>query len=250
MKISLQIYSIRDAGDFDTQLALAKSCGFEWVETVATHGLNARDFSRAIDKHGLKVSSMHASLDLLESGGLPMLADACKLTGCPLIIMPWLPMGLRSGNAAGWKAMSERLSRIGDRVNALGLRFAYHNHEWEFLRYEGQTALEWIFSAASPEQLGWEADLGWVHRAGANAAHWLDLFANRLVAIHAKDIAEPGTAADEDGWTTLGKGIVPWPDLLARLKPQVDLFVFEHDRPVDFARTLSESHSFMSQHLY
>lgn len=249
MKISIQIYSIREAGDLDAQLALARRSGFEWVETVATHGLSPKEFAAKIAAHDLKVSSMHASLQQLEGGDLPMLGEACRLTGCPLIVMPWLPMGWRSATGAGWRAMGGRLAALGDQINALGLRLGYHNHEFEFLSHDGQTALEWLFGATTPAQLGWEVDLGWVHRAGADAAHWLELYADRLVAVHAKDIAPPGAAVHEDGWTTLGRGIVPWGELFAQLRSSVDLFVFEHDHPAEFDQTLSDSHAFMAQHL-
>jgi len=69
------------------------------------------------------------------------------------------------------------------------------------------------------------------------------------VCVHAKDIAPPGSAVDEDGWTTLGAGILPWADLLHRLKADVDLVDYEHDQPVEFESTLRASHAFMRQHL-
>ena len=248
MKISVQIYSIREAGDLATQLSLVRDAGFAWVETVATHGLTPQVFADTIASHGLRVSSMHASLALLESD-LPHVVQACRLTDCPLIVMPWEPMGERPASAAGWTALGERLARLGDQINAQGLRLAYHNHDWEFLQYDGRIALDWLFSAATPAQLGWEADLGWAGRAGADPFIWINRFADRLVAVHAKDVAPYGTAVAQDGWTTLGQGTLPWADLLARLAPQVDLFVFEHDHPVDFARTLSESRAFLVQQL-
>jgi sugar phosphate isomerase/epimerase len=248
MKISLQIYSIRDAGDFDAQLALARRCGYTWVETVATHGLAPQAFADKVAAHGLKVSSMHTALALLESD-LELVVAACRATGCALVVMPWLPMGERPATGEGWRAIGRRLAAIGDRLREHGLPLAYHNHDWEFLSYEGRTALEWIFSEATPEQLRWEADLGWVCRAGADPWHWLERYADRLVCVHAKDIAPPGTAVAEDGWTTLGRGIVPWAALLAHLKTRVDLVVFEHDQPVDFEPTLRDSHAFLRQHL-
>jgi sugar phosphate isomerase/epimerase len=248
MKISVQIYSIREAGDLDVQLKLARDAGFEWLETVATHGLSPHAFAEKIAAYDLKVSSMHVGLALLESD-LPMIVQACHLTSCPLIIMPWEPMGERPASASGWAALGSRLGKIGDQLRAQGLRLAYHNHDWEFLSYEGRTALDWLFSAATPEQLGWEADLGWVCRAGADPWMWTRRYADRLVAVHAKDIAACATAVTEDGWATLGQGTVPWPALFAALKSKVGLFVFEHDHPVNFQRTLSESHAFMKQHL-
>lgn len=248
MKISVQIYSIREAGDFDAQLALARQCGFEWVETVATHGLAPQAFADKIASHGLKVSSMHAGIVLLESD-LATVLEACRLTGCPLVVMPWLPMGERPATAEGWRAIGRRLAALGDAVRAAGLQLAYHNHDWEFLTFEGRSALEWIFSETTVEQLRWEADLGWVARAGADPWVWLDRLSDRLICVHAKDIAPPGTAVNEDGWATLGQGIVPWAALLAHLKSRVELVVFEHDHPSDFTATLSGSQAFMQQHL-
>lgn len=252
MKVSVQIYSIRESGDFDQQLALVRACGYDWVESVATHGLAAADFAARLARHGLELSSMHVGLALLEDGAeRARVVEACRLCGCGLVVMPWLPMGERPATGAGWQALGRRLAGLSEVLarEASGLRLAYHNHEWEFLAYDGRTALDWLFSAAPPAQLGWEADLGWVRRAGCDPLEWTTRHAERLVAVHAKDIAAPGTAVAEDGWTTLGQGIVGWPALLAALKSRVDLFIFEHDRPADAAAQLRASRACLRQHL-
>ncbi|MEY4749904.1 MAG: hypothetical protein RIQ60_2118 [Pseudomonadota bacterium] len=246
-KISVQIYSLREAGDLDTQLAMARAAGFEWIESVAGHGLAPAEFAAKVAAHGLKVSSMHVSLVLAESD-LAQVIALCRATACTLVIVPWLAMGERSATAAGWRAIGERLARIGDQINAAGLRLAYHNHDFEFLQYDGKAALDWIFSAATPAQLGWEADLGWTARAGVDPLAAAKARADRLVAVHAKDIAPPSTAVNEDGWTALGSGIVPWAELARGLKPLVDLYVLEHDRPADHAAMLRSSFAFMQQH--
>ena len=248
MKLSVQIYSLRDAGDFDTQLALARRGGFEWVETVAAHGLAPQAFADKVAAHGLRVSSMHAGLALLESD-MQAVVDACRASACPLIVMPWLPMGERPATARGWRAMGRRLAALGDRVHEAGLQLAYHNHDFELHNYDERPALEWLFSETAPGQLAWEADLGWVGRAGGDPWTWLERCADRLVCVHAKDIGQDGTAVDEDGWTTLGTGVLPWAALLEALKRRIDLVVFEHDRPVDYEATLRASHAFMQRHL-
>ncbi|MEN9384298.1 MAG: hypothetical protein RL323_1441 [Pseudomonadota bacterium] len=254
MKIALQIYSIREAGDFEAQLQLAKSTGFDWIESVGTHGLSPQVFADRVRAAGLGVSSMHAALTTLETAdGLAQIQEACRLTGCPLVVMPWLPMGERPATGAGWQALGRRLAALGDLFLAQGIRFAYHNHEWELLSYEGRMALDWLFSASTPAQLGWEADLGWVRRGGMSPTVLAEQYADRLVSVHCKDIAAPATAVDEDGWTTLGLGIVGWAELfpvLRRIRPTLDLFVFEHDKPVHFADTLANSRRFMRQALF
>lgn len=253
MKISVQIYSIRDAGDLETQLQLAKSSGFDWIESVATHDLGPQAFADRVAAAGLRVSSMHVALAMLETPqGLAHIREACRLTACPLVVMPWLPMGERPATGAGWQALGRRLAALGEAFAADGIRFAYHNHEWELLQYEGRMALDWLFSVSTPEQVGWEADLGWVRRGGLQPAALAQQYAERLVSVHCKDIAPPATAVEEDGWTTLGQGLVGWTELfpaLLRLRPTLDLFVFEHDKPVHFSRTLSDSRRFMRQAL-
>lgn len=247
-RIAAQLYSLREAGDLDTQLSLARAAGFDWVESVAGHGLPPDGFAAKVAAHGLRVSSMHVALTQAESDPASIIA-LCAATGCRQVIVPWLPVGERPSTPAGWQAIGARLAAIADALAPAGLALAYHNHEFEFLHYGGRTALEWIFSAAPPQRLGWEADLGWVSRAGLDPRTAVETHAERLVCVHAKDIAPDGTAVDEDGWCALGQGIVPWPALFAQLRSRVPLFVLEHDRPKDPAAMLKTSFAFMHQHL-
>src|SRR5262245_26304383 len=240
MKLAVQIYSVRNAGDFDTQLKLAHDAGFEWIESVATHGLAPAKFAQALDDHRLKLSSMHASLELLETRP-EHVVEACHAAKCELVVMPWLPRGEISATGAGWTAMGKRLAGIGATLAKDALSLAYHNHDFEFFRYDGRAALEWLFDAAPGAQLGWEADLGWVRRAGEDPMRWIDRHADRLVAIHAKDIAPDGPRRGEDGWCTLGHGIVGWDKLLPALRERCDLFIFEHDNPREYLETLRSS---------
>ena len=244
MKLSVQIYSLRNAGDLNTQLALAKAAGFEWIESVSTHGLTPAKFAQTLAEHGLKLSSMHAGLELLETQP-GHVVEACQATGCPLVVMPWLPRGELSATGAGWAAMGRRLGGIAEGLTKHGLRMAYHNHDFEFFAYDGRMAIDWLFGAVPAELLGWEADLGWVRRAGQDPLHWVEHFADRLVAVHVKDIAPDGPRRGEDGWCALGQGIVGWEVLLPKLRERCDLFVFEHDNPVEFGATLKISHQVM-----
>ena len=251
MQISVQLYSLRAVGDLDVQLALVRKVGYTHVESVATHGLAPADFAARLAAHGLALSSMHASLVQLEDAAeRNKLIEACRATGCPLIVMPWLPMAGRPSTGAAWQALGTRLAALGELINAAGLRMAYHNHDWEFHRYDGQTALEWIFGAAPAALLGWEADLGWVRRAGQSPLEWIERYADRLVSVHAKDIAKPGQGQDEDGWSALGEGLVGWATLLPALRQRCSLFILEHDMPKDHEAMLRTSLACLKQHLH
>lgn len=247
MKHSVQIYSIRNHGSgLDDRLALIRRVGFTHLESVATHELAPADFAAALARHGLALSSMHASLQLVEQQRAT-LVEACRLTGCRLVVMPFLAWGDRPRSAAGWRAMGARLAAIGRAFAAEGIRFAYHNHDWEFLDFEGRPGLAWLFDAADAADLGWEIDLGWVVRAGQGVETWIAREAARLVAVHAKDLAPEGQAVDEDGWTILGEGLLPWSKLAAAVRPHTDLIIFEHDNPKDPEACLRGSLGFMQR---
>ena len=86
-------------------------------------------------------------------------------------------------------------------------------------------------------------DVAWVVRGEDDPKSWIDKYADRIVAVHLKDIAPEGEAADEDGWADLGHGTVPWKGLFADLKAKskAKYFVMEHDNPNDLERFAARS---------
>jgi sugar phosphate isomerase/epimerase len=99
-----------------------------------------------------------------------------------------------------------------------------------------------IILTEAPEA-GWEMDVAWVVRGDDDPRRWIDEHGDRIVAVHLKDIAPEGEAADEDGWADLGHGAVPWKDLFAAIKAKTPAkyFVMEHDNPNDLERFASRS---------
>jgi sugar phosphate isomerase/epimerase len=74
----------------------------------------------------------------------------------------------------------------------------------------------------------------------------LSRYADRLIAVHAKDLAPAGTVA-EDGWADVGAGIIDWRGiwpLIDRSKARV--LVVEHDNPADWRRSAERSFAYLS----
>jgi sugar phosphate isomerase/epimerase len=127
-----------------------------------------------------------------------------------------------------------RLAQISARLAAEGLRFAWHNHDFEFSALpDGSFPIEHLLGDA----VLWEADLAWVSRGGADPEHWVARYRGRIPLVHVKDIAPAGDKADEDGWTDVGTGVMPWPKLWAQcVAAGAEIMVAEHDNPSDFVR--------------
>ena len=92
-----------------------------------------------------------------------------------------------------------------------------------------------------------ELDCGWVFQAGGDIETELRRFADRIVAIHAKDAAPLGTTA-EDGWTALGDGVIDWVGLLPAINATgAGLAIVEHDEPADWQYVAKRSFETLSR---
>ncbi len=118
-----------------------------------------------------------------------------------------------------------------------GLRFAWHNHDFEFVPCRDGAVPQRVILDAAPE-IGWEMDVAWVVRGGADPMQWIDEYASRIVAAHVKDIAPAGEAQEEDGWADVGHGTMDWPAIIKALRDKTParVFVMEHDNPSDVER--------------
>ena len=163
----------------------------------------------------------------------PQAADWSSCPGCRVA-------RFRQPAAVGLRWESA-LAGIGDALAAPRCASLTHNHDFEFLRYEGRMAIEWLFDAAPGASLGWEADLGWVRRAGEDPMRWIHRYAERLVAVHAKDIAPDGPRRGEDGWCTLGQGIVGWDKLLPEFARALRAIHFRARQSGNYLETLRSS---------
>ena len=99
-----------------------------------------------------------------------------------------------------------------------GLRFAWHNHDFEFAAAARRLAAD--RASARRRTSLWEADLAWVTRGGGDPPLWIERYRGRIPLVHVKDIAPAGEKLDEDGWADVGTGVLPWPELWPHASPR------------------------------
>jgi sugar phosphate isomerase/epimerase len=231
---ALQLYSLRGAGDMPAQLALARKAGFRAVEPYGAQVADGAALARALAAHGLKAPSAHVSAGVLLADPARTFA-AATAAGVGLVVLPAPPEAVRFGRLAAWRAFAADLAALAAEARAAGLTLGYHNHHWECLECEdGRTGLEILLDETAGSGLVWEADLAWVLRARQDPVPLLARATGRVPAVHVKDLAPPGAAVTEDGWTVPGQGTADWPALLAAARAAgARLLVAEHDNPAD-----------------
>jgi sugar phosphate isomerase/epimerase len=232
--LSFQLYSARNFPPLETQLAKIAAFGYRQVETYG--GLYpALDLAAALRRHGLAAPSGHFGLDLLESDFGRALDVARKLR-MELVVAPFLAPAQRSADAAGWRSLGARLASLAERFEAEGVGFAWHNHDFEMRALpDGTYPIDLILAASHEVQ--WEADIGWIARAGEDPLRWIKRHSGRIAALHVKDLAEPGGNAAEEGWADPGAGLLDLKTLVAAgVAAGAKIVVVEHDAPDDYER--------------
>lgn len=230
---SLQLYSGRKFPPLASQLDIVARHGYAAVETFGPLHDDPAGTRALLDARGLRALSGHLPMELLEADPARAVAIARTL-GLEYVVAPYLQDSDRPSDIDGWRALGARLGRINACLAADGLKFAWHNHDFEFQPLpEGVLPIELLLG----EGLLWEADLAWVTRAGADPVPWIERYKGRIPLVHVKDIARAGDNADEDGWADVGMGIVPWDKLWPRcVAAGAKIMIAEHDNPSDFDR--------------
>jgi sugar phosphate isomerase/epimerase len=233
--LSFQLYSARAIEPLERQFELLAGLGYRRVEPFGGLLGDPQRLKTLLDRHRMTAPTCHVGMDRLRADAKAV-TRACKDLGMHTIFAPAPLIGERGGGEAEWRALGKELAQLGKAVNAEGLAFGWHNHNWEYQRAADGTFYLDVMFAEAPD-LVWEPDLAWIARGGADPVAELRRHSRRVVACHVKDIAPAGQCLDEDGWADPGHGVLDWTALQAAMKEAgVTLFVVEHDKPSDVAR--------------
>lgn len=240
MTWSFQLYSARNFTPWDDVLAMVAATGYRNVEGFGGLYEDPAALRAMLDRHGLSMPTGHFSLDLLEND-FDKARSIAETLGVTTIICPHIAADHRPSDEAGWRGFAARLAAVNDTCAKAGYAFGWHNHDFELANTDGIVPMRVILDTA-PE-IGWEIDVAWVVRGGADPLAWIGEYGTRIIAAHVKDIAPRGEAADEDGWADVGHGVIDWPVIMKALREQTaaKIFIMEHDNPNDVKRFASRS---------
>lgn len=226
-KLGLQAFTIRDAlaKDLVGSLKTVKTLGYEDLELygfdaeqIAYYGYRATDFKVILDDLGLTSSSCHYGFtDYVNASKdeLTKFVDACikgALTlGNSYITWPWMAPEYR--NLETFERLPALLNRIGEQVTNAGLGFAYHNHDFEFENYGGQTGFDRIINGTDPKLVKIQIDLYWaVHAANKTPQELIAMAPERFVMWHIKDMDKVTRDYSE-----LGNGSIDYAEMIPKL---------------------------------
>jgi sugar phosphate isomerase/epimerase len=227
----IQLYSLRRAMGASVEATLDRvaALGYREVEFAGWFDRSASQVRAALRHAGLAAPAAHVPLEALDPERLPATAAFAREAGHRVLIVAWLPIPLRDSRDA-WRRMADRFTGIGHALRAEGLRFAYHNHDFEFAVFDGHVAYHDLVAGTDPALVDFELDLYWATRAGHDPRGLIERFPGRFALVHVKDSAGP----PEHRMVDLGEGQIDFPAIFAETERAGIRHAFaEHDNPAD-----------------
>lgn len=245
--IALQLYSVRAnmAEDFEGTLKKVKEMGYDGVEFAGLYGTSAADVKRMCEEIGLIPVSAHVPFtDMMAN---PSILETYAEIGCRYVVIPYLNDEYRPGKEK-FQEVIEGAKRLGKKAKDLGLQLAYHNHDFEFTKINGEYALDILYKEVPAELLQTQLDTCWVNVGGEDPVAYIRKYNGRAEMVHLKDFvgkqsenmyALIGIDEDEEKNTggkfefrPLGKGVQDFPAILCAAKDAGTKWVIvEQDSP-------------------
>jgi sugar phosphate isomerase/epimerase len=219
----IQLYSVRDEMKKDAAGTLKQlaSYGYKYVEHAnyidrKFYGYSAADFKKLLKDMDLQMRSGHTVMGRQHwDDSKKDFTDLWKYTvedaatvGQNFVISPSLDDSYRK-NYDDLKRHMEVFNKSGELCKKSGMKFGYHNHDFEFSQQlNGETVYNIILNNTDPELVIQQLDIGNLYNGGAKAIDVVQKFPGRFVSMHVKDEIPVSGSNEKYESTILGKGIV------------------------------------------
>lgn len=222
--MGLQLYCVRDEMKVDplgTLKELAK-IGYQHVEHASYtdrkfYGYTASEFKKILADLGMTMPSGHTvfgpqhwdetTKDFTDSWKYTV-EDAATM-GQKFVISPSLSEKLRDTYDTTLRTM-EIYNKNGELCKKSGMKFGYHNHDFEFsVKLNDETLYDIILKHTDPELVMQQLDIGNLYNGGAKAIDIVQKYPGRFQSMHVKDeILSTGDGHEKYESTILGAGVV------------------------------------------
>ena len=215
--LGVQLYTLRSLIEKDPLPGILKqirAIGYQEIEAFPTvYKHPAKELRHMIDDAGLSVPSGHFDYEGFE-GQL----DYGKQLGLNWMVCPMLPKSLWA-TIDGFHTAAKQFNKWGKQVADLGMRFAFHNHDYEFKPYGDKTGYQIMLDETDPNLVFFEMDCYWITQAGLDPVEMMHRLGHRVRMLHLKD-RKPGFPPSHDmdkssaHFTEVGHGSINWKAVL------------------------------------
>jgi sugar phosphate isomerase/epimerase len=264
--IGIQLYTLSDmlATNLEGAVAEVARIGYKTVEIPSYMGKTPAQLREMFSRNGLACTAAHIQMAAGTSAAPGLRGDLSKLAadmhtlGAGYVYCPSMPapadIGLtpnagegyafivRAAAAMGedrWKRFANEMSEVGRKLNADGIKFGYHNHNYEFVRVGNRTGFDILVQESDPTFVSFELDVGWAAAAGEEIPALFAKHSGRYTGMHIKDVkatTQANVALKMDP-SDVGAGKLDWKTILSAAHAAgVRNYFLEQEPPFDKPR--------------
>jgi sugar phosphate isomerase/epimerase len=221
--IGVQTWVIKDefAKDVSGTLKKMGAMGYNSIEMCSPPGyaksgfgplenISAKELKKMIKDAGFKCISSHYGFTELRDHAQERIDFAKELGLTQMVISSFgLP---RDAKLDDWKKRADDSNKIGELTKKAGLQLAFHNHNGELEKLDGQVIYDVLLDRLDPDLVKMQFQV-WVIIMGVKAADYFKKYPGRFISAHLYDWTGKG-----EEMAPLGKGVVDWNEFFAAAK--------------------------------
>jgi sugar phosphate isomerase/epimerase len=243
--LGMHLFTMRGplAVDFEGTLAQLAAIGYATVGVSGRHGHTAAQIRGMIDRTGLRAVLEHVPYTTITDGGWAQALEDVRTLGGKWIVVPSLPTSM--GSPAGYREAARQFNQAGLAARRAGLKLLFHNHDADHRIVDGELLYDILVDETDPALVGFELDLYWAAKGGADPVRYFRKHPHRFPALHVKDMAPDGDFAD------VGSGVLDFRRMFRSAeRGGVKQWLVEHDRPADPFQSARNSYTYLANLRY
>jgi sugar phosphate isomerase/epimerase len=231
--------------DYKGTIRKVADIGYKYLEIGNYPGRSREDFKEFLKELNLVPIAGGSSIgEMMDEEKLRKLCDDALYMGKKYMICywPWLDGG-PGKTLDDFLIATERINKAGKICKEMGIRFAFHNHDQEFISVKGyQWAYEAILENTDPGIVDMELDLYWAVKGGGDPLTVFNKYPGRFKIFHVKDM--DNTA--EKVYTCPGYGIIDFAKIFSKSeKAGVEYYIVEIDKHPEPIQCVRDSYDYL-----
>lgn len=134
--------------------------------------------------------------------------EDAAICGQKYVVSPWLDISYRR-DFEQLKAFMDIFNKNGELCKASGMKFGYHNHDFEFsLKLSSVKVYDIMLQNTDPNLVAQQLDIGNMYGGGGRAVELLNQYPGRFELMHVKDEIKANSEGNTYESTILGAGVI------------------------------------------
>ncbi len=187
--LGAQLYTVRDfmktEEDFMETMGKIKEIGYLYVQVSGIGAVSPACIKEASEKYNLPVVLTHSNPTRIINDTEAIIAEH-DMFGCNAIGVG--SMGNYTHDTAGFMKFAEDFSEASKKIKAAGKVLLYHNHGFEFERFDGKLGIDILLENTDPDAIKLTFDTFWAQHAGIDPADFIEKHGDRIHVTHLKDM--------------------------------------------------------------